>query len=291
MTNQYSKSVLMRTASALCFFVFANPALGNEAATPSGDADVASGTEASPSQPPEDVQAAPSQGPAGGPPRFKPVYDETWATIGIGAGIVPSYSGSDDYILFPLPLIVGRVGGVGISPNGPGFNLDLLSQAPARGPRKTTYSFGPSFRFRNDRAAQVEDSVVELTDDLDTAIEVGLNAGVSFPGVLSPRDTLTVSAQVRWDVLDAHNGMLIEPSIGYFRPLDQGTALQLSVNASFVDDDFADYYYTVTPDQSAASGLPLFTADGGLNSLGALALLTVDLDGNSLNGGFSIYTF
>lgn len=221
---------------------------------------------------------------------FRPVFDDTWATIGIGAGLVPSYTGSDDYILFPLPLVRGRVGGVGISPNGPGFNLDLLSKPPAFGERKTQFSFGPSFRFRNDRANQVEDAVVELAEDLDVAVEVGLNAGVSIPGVFSAQDTLSFNAQLRWDILDAHNGMLFEPSIGYFVPLDRGTALQVSVNASFVDDDFADYYFTVTPEQSAATGLPQFTADGGLNSLGTLAILSVDLDGNSLNGGFSIYT-
>ena len=61
-----------------------------------------------------------AQGQAGqrsGRPRFnlpKPVFDDTWVSIGIGAGLVPSYGGSDDYIVFPLPLIVGRVGGVGI---------------------------------------------------------------------------------------------------------------------------------------------------------------------------------
>ena len=240
------------------------------------------------------VQAGPPQdAPAGGPPAgmppFKPVFDETWATIGIGAGLVPSYSGSDDYVAFPLPLIVGRVGGVGISPNGPGFNLDLLSQKPARGPAETSFSFGPSFRFRNDRANRIEDPVVELASELDVAIEVGVNGGVSFPGVFTRGDRLGLSTQVRWDILGAHDGMLIEPGVSYFTPLGRGAALQLGINASFVDDDFADYYYTVTPADAAATGLPQFTADGGLNSLGTLAILTLDLDGNLLNGGFNLY--
>ncbi len=225
-----------------------------------------------------------------GLPTIKPVFDESWATIGIGAGLVPSYSGSDDYRVFPLPLIVGRVGGVGISPNGPGFNLDLLSQPPARGPAKTSVSFGPSFRFRNDRADQIQDDIVELAGELDTAIEVGVNGGVSFPGVFNPRDRLGVSAQVRWDILDAHEGMLFEPGVSYFTPIGRATSLQLSANASFVDDNFADFYYSITPEQSAATGLPEFQADGGLNSLGLLGIMTFDLDGNALNGGFSIYT-
>ncbi|MEM7666371.1 MAG: MipA/OmpV family protein [Pseudomonadota bacterium] len=234
-------------------------------------------------------QGRPGGPSAGGPPGFKPVFDETWATVGIGAGLVPSYSGSDNYIVFPLPLIVGRVAGVGISPNGPGFVLDVLSQAPTGAPPETTFSFGPAFRFRNDRADNIEDPIVELAGELETAIEVGVQGGVTFPGVFRQGDRLSVNAQVRWDILGAHNGMLIEPSVGYFMPIDRGTALQLTANAGFVDDDFADFYYTVTPQQSADTGLAEFTADGGLNSIGSLAILTVDLDGNLLNGGFSIY--
>ena len=75
----------------------------------------------------------------------KPVFDETWATIGLGAGLVPSYAGSNDYIAFPLPLIVGRVGGVGIRPNGPGLTFDVLSPKPKLGKRKTRLAFGPAF--------------------------------------------------------------------------------------------------------------------------------------------------
>lgn len=231
----------------------------------------------------------PVGGPRAGMPPFRVVFDETWATVGIGAGLVPSYSGSNDYVVFPLPLIVGRVGGVGISPNGPGFNLDLLSQAPSFAPPETSFSFGPSFRFRNDRANQIEDPVVELATELDVAIEVGVNGGVSFPGVFTPRDRLGITTQVRWDILDAHNGMLIEPGVTYFRPIGRGAALQLALNASFVDDNFADYYYTVTPADAAATGLAQFTADGGLNSVGTLAILTIDLDNNVLNGGFNVY--
>ncbi|WP_234027158.1 MipA/OmpV family protein [Erythrobacter sp. KY5] len=260
-------------------------------------ADAASEPEDTASESAESVpqEERPPQGPvASGPPSgvapFKFVFDETWATVGIGAGLVPSYSGSDDYIVFPLPLIVGRVAGVGISPNGPGFNLDLLSQGPSLMPPETSFSFGPSFRFRNDRANQIEDEVVELATELDVAIEVGVNGGVSFPGIFAERDSITLNAQVRWDILDAHNGMLFEPGISYFRPFGNSAALQLSVNASFVDDDFADYYYTVTPSDAAATGLAEFTADGGLNSVGSIAILTFDFDGNALNGGLNIYT-
>lgn len=247
------------------------------------------------SEAPQD-QAGPPPGVADGtarPPFEKPVFDDTWATVGIGVGLVPSYSGSDDYRLFPLPLVVGRVGGVGISPNGPGFSLNLLSEDPPAGPptgsKKPSISFGPSFRFRNDRANQIQDDVVELAEPLDTALEMGANAGISFPGVFRPRDRVSVSTQVTWDVLGAHSGMIVSPSVGYFTPIGRAASLQLSASAAIVDDSYADYYYTVTPAQSIATGLAQFTADGGIESLGLTAIGTYDLDGNALNGGFGVY--
>ncbi|MEL6530248.1 MAG: MipA/OmpV family protein, partial [Pseudomonadota bacterium] len=242
----------------------------------------------------ESAQERPRQGPShGGPPpgvaSGDSVIDDTWITLGVGAGLVPSYSGSDDYVLFPLPLIVGRVGGVGISPNGPGLNLDVLSQPPGQGVRGTSVSFGPSFRFRNDRDNRIRDDVVAAAGRLDTALEVGVNGGVSFPAMLNRFDRLTISTSARWDVLGAHDGMLVEPSVSYFTPMGRGSALQLAASAQFVDDDFAEYYYSVSPAQSTASGLPRFDADGGINSVGLTAIATFDLGGDLLDGGFNVY--
>ncbi len=130
---------------------------------------------------------------------MKPVFDNNWVTLGLGVGMVPSYAGSDDYIAFPLPLIVGRLGGVGLNPNGPGITLNLLSQRTIPGqPGGTTFQLGPAFRIRNDRNARISDEVVEAAGKLDVAAEVGVNAGVSFPRVLNRFDSLTLSTQVRW---------------------------------------------------------------------------------------------
>jgi outer membrane scaffolding protein for murein synthesis (MipA/OmpV family) len=250
-------------------------------------AETASAAEAEPEAAPQ--QPAPAA-PAPAPFAFtKPVFDDTWVTIGLGAGLVPSYAGSNDYIAFPLPLIVGRVGGVGIRPNGPGLTLDLLSPKPGLGPRKSRLAFGPAFRIRNDRDAQIEDAVVERAGRLDLAVEAGFNGGVSFPGVLHPLDTLTVSAQARWDVSGAHEGMVIEPQATYAAPIGRAMLLQVQAGLEFVDDSFADYYFSVSPEQSAASGLPIFSADGGLNRISTFSILSYDLDDNALNGGWSVY--
>lgn len=238
-----------------------------------------------------ETEAQPAPAPAA-PPSFafsKPVFDETWATIGLGVAMVPSYAGSDDYIAFPLPLIVGRLGGVGIAPNGPGFVLDVNSPKPAMGPRKgARIAFGPAFRFRNDRNNRISDDVVARAGKLDAALEVGGNVAVTIPNVVRTFDSLSIGVQARWDVLGAHEGMIIEPQVSYRALLGKGFSLQAQASAEFVDDNFAGYYFTVSPAQAAATGLAQFRADGGLNRVGANAILSYDLDGKPLSGGWAI---
>lgn len=228
----------------------------------------------------------------GGPPAGVPsVFDDNWINIGVGAGLIPTYAGSDDYFIFPLPLVTGRLGGVGFRPSGAGMNFDLLSPQPSVVQQDKTpqFSLGPTFRFRVERGVDPRDPVVEAAGRLDTALELGVNAGVTFPAVLNPNDALTIGTAIRWDVLGAHKGQVIEPTIAYLTPLGLGVLVQWSAALEIVDDDFARYYQSVTPVQSAASGLPVFDARGGANRLATAAIVAVDLDGNALNGGFNIF--
>lgn len=225
------------------------------------------------------AEAAEQQGPAP-----DTVYDDNWISIGFGVALGPSYDGSDDYVLSPAPLVQGKVAGVGISPRPAGLALDFI---PDRGDGPNI-AFGPSVRLRNDRADQIKDEVVKLAGKLDRAVELGVATGISFPKVLNPYDSLSLNLDARWDVAGAHDGMVIEPGVTYFTPLSRGTAASLSIGAEFVDDNYADYYYSVSPQQSLDSGLPEFSAKGGLNSVGTNLLLAFDLDGDLQNGGLAI---
>ena len=223
-------------------------------------------------------------GPPQGPPEDT-VFDDTWVTVGAGIGLGPSYTGSDDYQAIPVPLVRGKIGPVRINPRPAGLALDFLPKSRDG----VNFELGPTFRFRNDRAVDVKDDVVARAAELDSAIEIGAAGGVNFSGVLSQYDTISVSLDARWDVAGAHDGMVVQPGVTYLTPLSRGTAVIFGVSAEFVDDDFADYYYSVTPAQSAATGLPQFQAEGGLNSLGTNLLVAVDLDGDIANGGFGVF--
>ena len=217
-------------------------------------------------------------------PQSETVFDGDYLTVGVGGFYGPSYEGSDDYILFPAPVIQGNLGGVAITPRPGGIALDVI---PDGRDAKVGFSLGPVVRLRANRDGRIEDPVVKRLGKLDSAVEVGANAGVTLYDLLSGYDSLTLSSDVKWDVANAHEGMTISPSLSYFTPVSRGAAVSLSLGAEHVDDDYADYYFSVSPAGSVASGLPTFQADGGWKSVGAVALLGVDFDRDLTNGGLA----
>ncbi|MDA7788103.1 MipA/OmpV family protein, partial [Sphingomonadaceae bacterium] len=223
-----------------------------------------------------------------GPEDEETVFDGDWVSIGLAAALVPSYDGSDDYTVFPLPLIQGQLGPVGITPRNAGVALDFI---PATEGSSVDFDLGIAATINLNRATSIEDPVVELTEELDVAFEVGPTVGVTLDGVLNPFDGLTFSLDARFDVAGAHDGTVIEPTVTYFTPLSRGIAASLAITAEYGDSDYNDYYFTVDNQQALDSGLPLFEADSGFNSVGALLLLGVDLDGDLTNGGLAGIAF
>ncbi len=211
------------------------------------------------------------------------VYDDNWLSVGLGVGYAPSYDGSDDYVFFPAPLIQGRIKGIGIQPRPAGIALDVIPK-PDEG---VSFTLGPVAKLRSNRSRQIKDPVVAAAGKLKRAIEVGGQAGLSVPKVLNPYDSLSLGVDALWDVNGAHGGMTLTPSVTYFTPLSRGMAASLSLSAEHGDGDFMRYYYSVTPAQSAASGLPQFTADSGWTKAGATLLLGIDFDGDLTNGGLA----
>ena len=216
------------------------------------------------------------------------VYDGDWLTVGVGGIYGPSYDGSDDYVFSGTPALMGNVGGVTISPRAGGVALDFVP-APETG--NVDFNAGISVRLLRDRVSKIKDPVVESLGKLDTSFEVGPTVGVRFLGVLHPYDTLSISTDARWDVAGGHDGMAINPAVTYFTPLSRGIASGLSLGADYVDSDYADYYFSVTPAQTLTSGLPTYDADGGFKNVNATMFLGFDLDGDLTNGGFLIGVF
>ena len=217
------------------------------------------------------------------------VFDGDYLSVGIGAAYNPSYSGSDDYVVSVLPIIQGSLGGVDINPRPAGLALDFLPDAED-GP---SFSLGPLIKLNRDRVDidEIEDDVVAAYGELDTAVELGISAGVSFPKQLNPYDSLSINVDAGWDVAGAHSGMAISPSVTYFTPLSRAMAVSLSASATWIDDDYADYYYSVPTFNTllpAPDLLPAYEADGGFESVGTNLLVAYDLNGDVTDGGLAL---
>ena len=223
----------------------------------------------------QNVEALPD-----GPDGEATVFDGNWFSIGAGAVYSASYDGSDDYVVSPIPIVQGKIGGVRISPRAGGAALDFVND-DSDGAK---ISAGVAARLNRNRASQIEDPVVLSYGELDTAFEVGPSVGISLPGLLNPYDSLSFNIETLFDVAGAHDGTLVSPGVTYFTPVSRGGAISLSVSGSYVDDDYADYYYSVP----AGGALPAYQADGGWDRVGVNLLTGVDLDGNLANGGLAL---
>jgi outer membrane protein len=218
-------------------------------------------------------------------PRPEEIPHKDSVTVGLGAGMVPDYDGSDDYRLIPAAAIRGQVHGISFSTKGLYLYVDVVPDGDKFG-----FDFGPIIGARLNRTGHIKDDVTDLLPDRKTAIELGGFAGVSFHKLTNPYDTLAFRLDVVHDVADAHQSTTITPNVDFSTPLSTTTYASVNVGAEFVSNKYADYYFSISPADSAATGglLPVFDADGGLKHWKVGLLLNQSLSGNLLHG-FSIF--
>jgi outer membrane scaffolding protein for murein synthesis (MipA/OmpV family) len=206
-------------------------------------------------------------------------------TVGVGGAYVPDYEGSDDYRLIPAAAIQGKVGGISFSTRGPYLYVDVL---PKSG--KFDFDLGPIAGVRLNSRRHIEDDIVKLLPRRKRALEVGGFAGISFHGLTNPYDSLALHLDVVHDITNAHQSTVLTPNVSFSTPVSRSTYVSANLAAEFVSNKFADYYYSISPADSVATGgvlLP-FNASGGMKNWKAGLLVNQSLSGNLLHG-FSIF--
>ena len=207
-------------------------------------------------------------------------------SIGVGAGYVPTYEGSDDYRLIPAGVIRGRVSGHNFYSRGLQFYFDLVPESAGN---DLDFAVGPVVGLRLNRTSGIKDPQVKALGKLDTAIEVGGFVGIGQTGIItSDYDNLSARVAVLKDVGGAHGSTIITPSIEYGTPLSRQAFVGVSLSADIVGDGYADYYFDVSPAGSLASGLATYDADGGFKSW-TLGLAGAHSLTGDLLGGLSLF--
>jgi len=208
-------------------------------------------------------------------------------TIALGAGILPSYEGSDNGVVTPVGALNGTVSGFSFFTQGTTFYVDLIPDAD--GAPGFDFQAGPVAGARFNRASRIRDAQVRALGNRRVAAEVGGFVGISRTGVItSDYDTLSARVSVVHDVAGIHRSTIITPSIAYSTPLSRRTLVGLSASMDFVERGYGRAYFDVDAAGSARSGLPVFRADGGLKSYTLSLLGTQSLSGD-LRSGFALF--
>jgi outer membrane scaffolding protein for murein synthesis (MipA/OmpV family) len=205
-------------------------------------------------------------------------------TVGAGAAYIPDYEGSDDYRIIPAGAIRGRVSGISFFTRATYLYVDVIG----RGDGPVEFDVGPIVGVRLNRTGKIKDDFVDLLPERKTAFEAGGFAGLTSHGLTNPYDALSFRVDVVKDFANAHESTVVTPTIDFGTPLSRRTYVGLSASAEWVGGGYADYYYSITPADSLASGLSAYDADGGFKSWRLGLLVNQSITGD-LTGGLSLF--
>ncbi|MCP3736038.1 MipA/OmpV family protein [Sphingomonas sp. RP10(2022)] len=210
--------------------------------------------------------------------------DRDTVTVGAAGVYLTDYEGSNDYRWTPAPAAIGSVKGFSFTLAGNRLSVDLIPNQPGA---SWDVQAGPIgvVNFNRNSLKSIDDPRVRALGKVDTAIELGGYVGIGKTGVItSPYDKLSVTVSYRHDVAGAHDSGIWQPSVNYLTPLSTKAAVAVFASAEHAGRGYATTYFSVSPTQTIASGLPTYNARGGWKNYTLGGLATYSLTGNLLKG-------
>lgn len=181
--------------------------------------------------------------------------------VGLGVQAVPRYPGSDDHSLRPLVDVALARGDTPFEFEAPdeSFGPPLV--------RGGGFAIGPAFNIEGSRTPK---HVGAPLYKVGTTIEAGGFVEYTF----SP--SFRLRTEVRRG-LGGHDGWIANAGADYVIRDGDRYLFSIGPRATFADRTYHRAYFGVTPAEAAASGLPAFDPDGGLQAVGATAGLVFQL--------------
>ena len=187
--------------------------------------------------------------------------DRDTVTIGVGGVYMPSYEGSNDYVLTPAGAMRGKVHGFKFFTRGTQLYVDAIPDPS--GP-SWDLQLGPVVSLNLNRTSNLVDPRIIALGTRKLALEVGGYAGIRKTGVItSDHDFVSLRVAYVHDVSGVNNSYVITPSIDYGTPLSRKIYVGVSVSADYAGTGYARTYFDVDAAGSLASGLPEFTGRAG----------------------------
>lgn len=175
-------------------------------------------------------------------------------TLGVKAGVLPDYEGSNRYVFRPLPLFDVRAAGTPPRFHSPreSIGLGLVEQGA----------------FRTGAAAKLRFPRKE-GDDPDLRGLGDVDWGAEFGGFVEywPVRWLRAHAELRQGI-GAHHGLVSDILVDAVWPVTPMLTLSGGPRLTIQSQKAVAPYFDVTAAQSAASGLPVYSTGGGVTSWG-----------------------
>lgn len=178
--------------------------------------------------------------------------DTTNLSVGVGPVYKPDYFGSDDYEWDVDPAAYVRFRNL-VFFDDDGADVALFGFS--------NFSIGPSIRIVGEREEDDNPALAGL-GDVGMTFELGGFIATTF------LDRYLVRMKARHGIATGHRGTIVDA---------RGTALlfrwgpvstSISAETSWIDNRYADAYFSVSPTQSANSGLPVYDAGAGFRDVG-----------------------
>lgn len=179
-------------------------------------------------------------------------------TLGAGLATAPRYPGASSQRIRPVPLVsIDYDNRLIIGPLGIGVVAVHWNGLRA----------GPVLGFAGGRRAS----------DVPQLAGLGYISASATAGLFAAYDRgpIAISATARQAISHTGNGYSGLLRIDLVRPFDRmRTLVALGPDLEFGSGDFQRTWFGITPAQSAASGLPVYTPQAGVNRIGLHAALT-----------------
>lgn len=176
--------------------------------------------------------------------------------VGAGLGVTTEWMGSKDQIVGVVP--GGRVALANnrfVEVYGPTGDMNVLDSP--------NWEFGPMVSYRFGRS-DVKDPVVNLLPPIDGGLEAGVFAGWHVIRTEGIPYRLRIGVSLTTALSGGATGGHVTPYASLWLPLSPTLFVGLGGGLTWSSDGFMQQRFGVSPEASAASGLPAYSAGAGV---------------------------
>ncbi|GJL94346.1 MAG: hypothetical protein DHS20C05_07510 [Hyphococcus sp.] len=205
------------------------------------------------------------------------VPETTNLSIGVGPVYEPDYFGSDDYEFDVDPQVYVKFRNF-LFLDDDGFDVALFGFSG--------FAIGPTLRLRASRKED-DNPALQGLGDVGTTFEFGAFAATTF------LNRFAVKAKARHGIKTGHRGTVVDAYVTALLFRTDAVSLSATAQASWVGNNYADAYFSVTPEQSLASGgrLAVFDADAGIRDFGVSATAYINIFERWSLNPYATYTY